>query len=384
MEKSLIQNIIKAILFVLFTALILYFFSYYSVLRPAAYGALYKELISASFVVIICFLNYFVLFPYLYRKRKFHLYAVLSVSSALLAAFAEEMLIFPQVSEIIRQIDDMSIREYSIILAITLSIRNLCFVGFFFLLRLLEDALYENMEINDTLKRINSLIIANNDNSNNKNKTITIPLNDIVYCQQEENYTYLFTTDGNKYNKNCSLSNFANQLGNQLVVRISRSIIVFYKHVYSYDNNTVYVVYSNKEKVVGFKITDAYKDNAVKLLKKHTKPQLHSESTEDEPNEAQYLEESVKIINEKETNPQTKKGKNAQLVLEYINSHSNCKGSDIANHFHVSQSTVNRTLKQFRKQGLIEYVGSKKTGGYRVIPPQGPETPQTPPPPRNE
>lgn len=384
MKKNLIRNIIKSALFVLFTVLTVYFFTYYSVLRPAAYGALYKEYISASLVIIICFQNYFVLFPILYRKRKFLLYAVLTVLSALFAAIAEEVLVFPQVSEIIHQINDMTTKEYSIILAISLFTRNLCFVGFFFLIRLLEDVAQENMEINDSLKRINNLVIANNDNSNNKNKTITIPLNDIVYCQQEENYTYLFTTDGNKYNKNCSLSNFANQLGNQLVVRISRSIIVFYKHVYSYDNNTVYVVYSNKEKVVGFKITDAYKDNAVKLLKKHTKPQLHSESTEDEPNEAQYLEESVKIINEKETNPQTKKGKNAQLVLEYINSHSNCKGSDIANHFHVSQSTVNRTLKQFRKQGLIEYVGSKKTGGYRVIPPQGPETPQTPPPPRNE
>lgn len=383
MKKNLIRNIIKSALFVLFTVLTVYFFTYYSVLRPAAYGALYKEYISASLVIIICFLNYFVLFPYLYRKRKFHLYAVLSVSSALLAAFAEEMLIFPQVSEIIHQINDMTTKEYSIILAISLFTRNLCFVGFFFLIRLLEDVAQENMEINDSLKRINNLVIAKTDNSKNKNEIITIPLNNIVYCQQEENYTYLFTTDGSKYNRNCSLSNFANQLGDQLVVRISRSVIVFYKHVYSYDNNDVYVEISNQEDVIGFKITDAYRGNAMKLLRKHTKPKQNSKSTGEESNETPYLKESVEITNENGTFF-TKNEKNTQFLLEYINLHPECKGSDIANHIQVSLSTVNRILAQLKADGLIEYVGSKKTGGYRVIPPQGPETPQTPPPPRNE
>jgi predicted HTH transcriptional regulator len=33
----------------------------------------------------------------------------------------------------------------------------------------------------------------------------------------------------------------------------------------------------------------------------------------------------------------------------------------------ISQSTVNRVLAQLKKEGLIEYVGSKKTGGYRVV-----------------
>ena len=32
----------------------------------------------------------------------------------------------------------------------------------------------------------------------------------------------------------------------------------------------------------------------------------------------------------------------------------------------LSVATVNRILKQLKQDGLIEYVGSKKTGGYRV------------------
>ncbi len=34
---------------------------------------------------------------------------------------------------------------------------------------------------------------------------------------------------------------------------------------------------------------------------------------------------------------------------------------------HFSQSTVNRILGQLKADGLIEYDGSKKTGGYRVV-----------------
>ena len=32
----------------------------------------------------------------------------------------------------------------------------------------------------------------------------------------------------------------------------------------------------------------------------------------------------------------------------------------------MSPSTINRNLKQLKDKGLIEYSGSKKTGGYRV------------------
>ncbi|MBO6079542.1 MAG: helix-turn-helix domain-containing protein, partial [Bacteroidales bacterium] len=33
----------------------------------------------------------------------------------------------------------------------------------------------------------------------------------------------------------------------------------------------------------------------------------------------------------------------------------------------IPKSTVARYLKELQQNGLIEYVGSKKTGGYRVV-----------------
>ena len=260
--------IIKTVVLVLFSVFIIYVFSNFSMLRPAAYGALYKEPITAVFVISICFLNYFVLFPFLYRKRKFLLYAVSSFFSVLIAAIAEEVLVYPQVSEIISQIGDLTLLEYTILLTVTLLIRNLCFVGLFYIVSLLEDSIRDNKAIYDSIKKINNLIIAKCENGENKSKMITIPINDIVYCQQEENYTYIFTTDGNKYNRNCSMSSFAKELSDQFVVRISRGILVFYKHIHSFDENNVYVDFIDKEKSIGFLISNAYKENAMRLLKK--------------------------------------------------------------------------------------------------------------------
>ena len=257
---------IKAVLFTIFAVLVLFAFNYYSLLRPAAYGALYKESITAIFVVLICFLNYFVLFPSLYRKRKFLLYAVSTFFSVLTAAIAEEVLVYPQVSEIISQIGDMTLHENIFFLSVTLLIRNLCFLGLFFLVSLLEDSFRENVEIKESLKRINNLIVVRSDNYTNKNEMTTIPISDIVYCQQEENYTYIFTKDGKKFNRNCSLSNFVKELGDQLVVRISRGVIVFYKHIQSFDDNNVYVEFMDKEKPVGFLISNTYKENTMSLL----------------------------------------------------------------------------------------------------------------------
>ena len=368
-EKQKSKTIVKVALLVLFSAFVLRVFGLYSILRPAAYGAYYKEYLSAVFVILTCFLNYFVLFPFLYKKRKFLLYALLTFISILITVTAEEILVYPQVSETIRQIGALTMREFSFLITSSLFVRDTCFIGFFFLISLLEDALRENREINDSLKKINSLIIAKRNNSKgDKNETITIPIKDIVYSQQKENYTYLFTTDGNNYNRNGSLSGFAKQLGEKLVVRISRSVLVFYNHIHSFDDNTVYVEFPNNEGMVGLEISDAYKDRAMKLLNKHISiPSFTNEKTGESEANKMPSTESSETLDENVFSTPTKEKANIQLFLDYIQAHPGCKGSEIEVHFRVSLSTVNRILRQLREEGLIEYTGSKKTGGYRVV-----------------
>ena len=53
-------------------------------------------------------------------------------------------------------------------------------------------------------------------------------------------------------------------------------------------------------------------------------------------------------------------------VYNYIIAHPGCRSNEITLQINYSQSTIERCLVELRKQGLVEYVGSKKSGGYRI------------------
>ena len=56
-----------------------------------------------------------------------------------------------------------------------------------------------------------------------------------------------------------------------------------------------------------------------------------------------------------------------ETVFSCIQKHPDCKSADIVAKTSHSLSTVERCLSELRKQERITYVGSKKTGGYRVV-----------------
>jgi predicted transcriptional regulator len=66
-------------------------------------------------------------------------------------------------------------------------------------------------------------------------------------------------------------------------------------------------------------------------------------------------------------NSSHKKPKQRDFLYDFIAEHPGCAASDIKKNRSVSQSTVNRILKQLKAEGFITYEGSKKTGGYRIV-----------------
>ncbi|MBR4637407.1 MAG: MarR family transcriptional regulator, partial [Bacteroidales bacterium] len=60
------------------------------------------------------------------------------------------------------------------------------------------------------------------------------------------------------------------------------------------------------------------------------------------------------------------KHQNFRPVYSYIRRHPDCKASEISSGISIPTGSLNRILKQLKDEGLIEYTGSKKTGGYRV------------------
>jgi Transcriptional regulator. len=54
-------------------------------------------------------------------------------------------------------------------------------------------------------------------------------------------------------------------------------------------------------------------------------------------------------------------------VLQYICKHPGCKSAEISAKTKLSSRTVERSISELKKQGLIEHTGSKKTGGYKAV-----------------
>ena len=57
----------------------------------------------------------------------------------------------------------------------------------------------------------------------------------------------------------------------------------------------------------------------------------------------------------------------AQQIHHYIAYHPNCKLNDIVTETHIPKSTTTRYIKEMQDEGLIEYTGSKRTGGYKIV-----------------
>jgi predicted transcriptional regulator len=166
-------------------------------------------------------------------------------------------------------------------------------------------------------------------------------------------------------------------LGHEEFIRLSSSILVPLQYIKSCDGHKVVmktIGWTNEPLL--FNISTQRKDQIVEVIATYLQSE-HGKTAEESP-----ILKSVESQN-KQVYYKPTKDKIAG-VFKYIKKHSGCRSTEIVANVGYKLSTTERCLSELRKQGLIEYVGSKKTGGYRVVPSQSPETPQTPPPPRNE
>ena len=61
------------------------------------------------------------------------------------------------------------------------------------------------------------------------------------------------------------------------------------------------------------------------------------------------------------------KEKFEKLIFDFISQHPDCSASDIKKNRSLSQTSINRIIKQLKDEGRIEYVGSRRAGGYRAV-----------------
>ncbi|MDR0940016.1 MAG: putative DNA binding domain-containing protein [Mediterranea sp.] len=130
------------------------------------------------------------------------------------------------------------------------------------------------------------------------------------------------------------------------VVRAMKS----YNHI-TFDNNYTreeFVVSILRPKNTGYEVI-----NEVDSKREYTVNQEYDDLSPHEKRRNEVINEAI--------------SKDAERILSYITSNPMSKQSDILRFIGKSLTTTERCIKILKKQGFIEYVGSKRSGGYRAI-----------------
>ena len=190
---------------------------------------------------------------------------------------------------------------------------------------------------------------------NNKNKLILLPIDDIYYCRQDGNYTRIYTVDNIWYSRLGSMIHLEQLFGGEEFVRISSTLLVPYKYIASCEGTEVVMKKMPwTRKPLTFTI-DTKNNNeisgriAVHLAQHGCRDAINRVST---GNEQPSRKDAINRVS---------------TSFAFVQSHPGTRSTEIITETTLSQSTVERCLSELRKQGRIEYVGSKKNGGYCAV-----------------
>ena len=345
------QNTIVIILVnILFCAILLWFFSYNTFFRPNL-GSTAKEFLSGLLLLITLYANYFVLYPKLYRSHTFLYW--LSVVMACLVTGGVELLI--GYSYIVKCntliINECGFFGYFSKHLVFIFGRNLIFNFFPFMLREWKQ-LHQFLikELQKVYQYARMIDVCDGDN-NCKH----ISIDDIFYCKKYGNETEVYTVDGAKYTRYCTIKYLIQLFGNKEFVRISPSLIVPFCRIASCDGETVVMKpVPWTEMPLTFKLDTQRNPQIAAVIYKHLRADMEDTDSARPDNKEVWERRSPSV-------PPKEK---LDAVLNYIKEHPGCRSTELMSHTSYSQTTIERCLSDLKKRGLVEYSGSKKKGGY--------------------
>ncbi len=347
-----IETTINWAVHAVFCICLILFFGRNCILRQAAFQHIYKEYLSGIAVLFIVYINRLVLFPKLYAKARSLEYILATFFSVLVAFLFEMALVAPEIMDYMHSLYP----SHKILTYLTMD-------GFFVFLRDLSFALasfslqaflyYKGLNQNKDstlLKEFHRLETYSIDKSNKK---ALVLLGDISYCKQVKNYTRVHLIVGNSLIRYGTLKELTELLNESYAVQVSRSIVIPYSSIVDYNKSGVMVKSTPENIMISY--SDIFATHAYELVAKHVRKN----------------EKGVCGTLQKRTaKPRTAKPNKPQqsdILYAFISEHPGCSAAEIKKNRSISLSTVNRILADLKKEGLIEYVGSKKTGGYRTV-----------------
>ena len=366
------NKIVTILLNVLFCAALLWFFSRNCFLRPYA-GSQWKEALSGVILLATLYFNYFLLYPMSIKNRHSNiLYWLVVVLMSIAIGVLEMAIAYPFISKCnVLIIEKYGFWHYYSKLTFMVASRNVAFHFFPYLFgerKQLQEAL--DAEVKIVYQEVRKLDVVDH---HNKNKLILIPIDDIYYCQQDGNYTRIYTVDNIWYSRLGSMVHLEQLFGEEEFVRISSTLLVPYKYIASCKENEV-VMKKMPWTRTPLKFTIDAKNSeeiseriAVHLAQHGCRDAINRVSTGNEQCGRRDDVHIVSTSNRKRRHPINPSHEKQEAVFAFVQSHPGTRSTEITAGTSISQSTVERCLAELRKQGRVAYVGSKKNGGYEAV-----------------
>ena len=350
-----LDKIVAVLLNLLLCGALLWFFTHNSILRPYA-GSSFKETIAGALLLGSLYLNYFLLYPKLYQKHSHIIYWLTLSVVALVTGGLDLAVAYPNIISCGAPIIEVvGLFNYFSKILLFIVGRNLALNFFPFLFR--ERHHYQQAFENEV--RVVYQDVRKLDVVDGHSNIHLVSIDDIFYCQQKGNFTYIYLVQNKYYTRTCSMKHLEQLFGDDFV-RITNSELVPFRYIKACKNNTVVMKKMPwEEEQTTFKLEPK---NQEEISEKVVEGLLRYRAAA-----------GGKNLPRRPARPKTKRKpvtppeEKLTAVLTYIKRHPNCSSKDIVNETKIPLSTVERCIAVLKKQGHIEHTGSKKKGGYGVL-----------------
>ncbi len=378
-------NIILHSLFWIATA---YWFTRNSFIRSCAPPN--KEITCVLFIMATIYLNYFVLIPNFYLKRKHILYFSISLLSVVLCTTAEIFIVKECLEKCLGIAFEGNMRQiFWINTYLVVFLRNLGFLCFFILLRFYQISLARTEQQNQSLAEERQILSV----LSQDNMVMNLNINKIYHFMAQKNILTVTMADKRQHQLYMSLADIENILSKSLYIKANRNYIVMLNSIARYDDQALYVkpdnlpipFYTTKKQEIKDKLyewnpelyqPEVKKENlatSANAVSEEGSEKLQDSLTmsEKNPEKCDKFSESVGINEELSGNKS-----NLKTIYNYVCAHPGCRVPVIIKEMDVCDRTVERNIKILRDKGLIVYRGNPKTGGYYAV--ENPTTPSSP------
>lgn len=333
----------KYLVHVLLCSAFLFLFSKNALLRPSAPGAQNKEFCIGTMLLIFCYLNAFLLHPVFYQRNKVLTYMMCSVVSIIIALVVEYAWLYPDIMAcFLQNLSLQDARTYYWASIPFVALRDMGLFSFTFLVCELDWSRNQNKRTERLLLDSEDKIMVRDSSGND----VLLDYRIIRYCEQEQNYTKIYCKGDNVYFRYGSLRHFLTLFNKDSFVQVNRKTLIAQRQIKSFSNNQLWIIGEESS----FDVSPAFKSLVESFIQQRD-PDNHSKRKKKKRNGKRSL-----LYKE-----------NVQEIYRYITEKPIISAVKIAELSQLSLSSVNRILKQLKDEGHIEYVGSKKTGGYRVV-----------------